>query len=588
MSLFGRSGRAAAGVVAGAALLAAGGVIALIVIRGGGAPRGEFLPRPAGFVTDFVKSEDAYDVANPAVKSTFVKGMKGRDWALAGSGLTDDFLGRFPEPSAGLAVPDQGMAIRSYPAAGLPDLGRDAFLAAIRAHVEGWASVERTTWRPFEFLLDPSGKSAYASVHFQVAGARPDGTRGDLTATVRVGLVAPDGKAWKIRRFEWVDGWRCDAPVGPWADITDLAGLTFNEGEEEHKLRQQMINDRGIVTLGGIVVADFNGDGFPDIFATRAYNEAVLFLNDGKGGFVRGESPVPAGPEVGHCYAFVDLDGDGLEELVSSHVLGYEGTKGWAAIYTRRGGKWELLPKTLEFAVPAGVRGVVVQGIVPHDVDGDGDLDLLFCNYSNNDSNSGSYNRVASYDGADNWLFVNQGGLRFTEESDARGLTGTQFSYVAKFWDFDADGDDDLFETNDFGPNHLWVNQGKGVYKEDQGHVFGADSNYTMGITIADWDNTGDWSMYISNMYSHAGNRIIPLAAEISPEMRRLGMVLAQGNQFYERKNGAWTETGTARGVNWADWAWGCVFADFDNDNDRDIFVANGYTTNDDPKAPDF
>ena len=162
-------------------------------------------------------------------------------------------------------MPDDGLTIRSYPAAGLPDLGRDAFLAAVRAHVEGWAIVERTTWRPFEFLLDPSGKSAYASVHFQVAGARPDGTRGDVTATVRVGLVAPDGKAWKIRRFEWVDGWRCDAPVGPWADITDLAGLTFNEGEEEFAAAAA-INDRGIVTLGadgGISTA------IPGDFATR-------------------------------------------------------------------------------------------------------------------------------------------------------------------------------------------------------------------------------------------------------------------------------------------------------------------------------
>jgi hypothetical protein len=70
--------------------------------------------------------------------------------------------------------------------------------------------------------------------------------------------------------------------------------------------------------------------------------------------------------------------------------------------------------------------------------------------------------------------------------------------------------------------------------------------------------------------------------------MKRLGILLAQGNQMYERKGGAWSETAVARGTNWADWAWGCVFFDADNDTDKDLFVANGYTTNSDSKAPDF
>ena len=111
-----------------------------------------------------------------------------------------------------------------------------------------------------------------------------------------------------------------------------------------------------------------------------------------------------------------------------------------------------------------------------------------------------------------------------------------------------------------------------------------------MGVTVADWDNTGTWSMYISNMYSHAGNRIMPLATGIYDEMRRLSLVLARGNQMYEydRASKSWRETAVDRRVNWADWSWACLFFDMENDGDRDLFVSDGYTTNRDAKSPDY
>ena len=74
--------------------------------------------------------------------------------------------------------------------------------------------------------------------------------------------------------------------------------------------------------------------------------------------------------------------------------------------------------EAFEFEVPAGVR--VVVGIVPHDVDGDGDLDLLYCNYRTT-TRTRHYNRRVVRR-RDNWLFINQGELRFTE-SDKRGIT---------------------------------------------------------------------------------------------------------------------------------------------------------------------
>ena len=549
-----------------------------------------FLEKPGKFVTDIVKSEDTHDVAIGSVKGTFLKGLKERNWEMAASGMTDDFRGRFPSVNEGKEVPDAAIGIWQYSYEGLAELDRKGFLKVMESQIGSWSSVERWVWRSYEFLLDPGGKKAFVSAHFQLAGRTTDGGRADIQAVIQAQVVTADGKTWRVSQLGLVEGWRAEAGFQAFEDITDVTGLHFNVSEERQKVLRGLIDDRGIVTLGGLTVADFNRDGFPDVLASVVNNDAVLFTNDGRGGFSPGVSPAGGPDECGYVWLYVDLDNDGVEELVSSQVLSYEGGKAHGAVYRRDGDGWRLQKDALVWDIGPGDRDLSIQGIVPCDIDRDGNLDLFLCVYSNRNSKGSNYNRIAAYDGADNYLFMNHGGLKFTEESDRRGISGTQYTYVAKFWDFDFDGDLDLFEGNDFGPNHLWLNDGKAHFTDAKDHIFDAESNYTMGVSIADWDNTGAWSMYISNMYSHAGNRIVPLISGVSERMKSLAKVIAQGNQLYEcePQSKTWRETGIERGVNWADWSWGCVFWDPDNDTDKDIFVPNGFTTNQDPKTPDY
>ena len=72
--------------------------------------------------------------------------------------------------------------------------------------------------------------------------------------------------------------------------------------------------------------------------------------------------------------------------------------------------------------------------------------------------------------------------------------------------------------------------------------------------------------------------------------MRRRLELMARGNQHFELdpQTGAWTELATERGVNVADWAWAAVFFDVDNDRDKDLFVANGFTSSSESEAPDY
>jgi hypothetical protein len=578
-------------VLGGAA--AFGLLVAAVVLEKRGqseAAPGELVPRPADFVRDVNVSESAYDVANPAVKKTFLRGLRERNWDMVADSLAPGFRAAFPAPDEGTRIPDPEISVREYRPGGLPVRDAGGFLAVMRAHIDGWVSVDRAAWRPFEFLLDPGGRAAYVAAHFQLAGRKEGGGRADLTGVVRARIVSDDGKAWALERLALVEAWRVETDRPAWVDITDETGFHVNEADETRRLRREMVDERAISNNGGIVVADFNRDGFEDVFAHVWEGGSVLLINDGEGGFVQAESPVRDPAKCGYVFCFVDLDGDGLEELVNGHIFGESTGRPYAGLWTRRNGVWEEVPGGLPFRTAEGVRDQSAMAIVPADIDGDGDLDLYYGVYSTRDSKGLRFNRVASYDGADDLLFVNQGGLKFTEESDARGIKGTMYSYVGKWFDFDFDGDLDLYVGTDFGPDQLWLNDGKGRFSSDGKHLFEADSNYTMGCTLGDPENDGTWTLYISNMYSHAGNRVMPLAQGISDAMRRIGYVLTRGNQQYEydAKTRAWRETAEEHRTAWADWAWACLYFDADNDADRDLFVANGFTTNADPNAPDY
>jgi len=163
-----------------------------------------------------------------------------------------------------------------------------------------------------------------------------------------------------------------------------------------------------------------------------------------------------------------------------------------------------------EISDQAGVSGNMAwsTGVSMADINGDGFLDIYVCN-------SGD----AKGDNKTNELFINNGDLTFTESASTYGLDDQGFSTHASFFDFDKDGDLDMYLVNnsfkdpskiDFknvrnerdyagGDKLLRNDNGKYVDISEQAGIYGSKIGYGLGVSVSDLDGDNWQDIYISN-----------------------------------------------------------------------------------------
>jgi hypothetical protein len=225
--------------------------------------------------------------------------------------------------------------------------------------------------------------------------------------------------------------------------------------------------------------------------------------------------------------------------------------------------------------------------VVAADVNGDGFLDFYVCMYRDETQDDPDAPQEVPRDvagarnGFGNQLWINQGNGTFKEEAAKRGVRDTGWSLDAAFADYDGDGKPDLFLANDYGESRLYHNRGDGTFEDVTVKSGARDVGFGMGVTWVDYDGDGNLDLYVSNMYSTAGNRILERGPGRLPKERfeKLKKMASGNTLFRNNGDGTFTNVTQAMGVGRAGWAWSSAAYDYDNDGWPDLYVANGFKT---------
>lgn len=445
--------------------------------------------------------------------------------------------------------------------------------------------IERCKFKPYEVFVSKARDQAWAKFDFVIAGKAKKQGAIEYHAKIKA-MLNSNGKSWKLAKLEVTRLERIDYEGPVFADVSAFTGVDFYRSKQKQNV---LVGATSSILksdyFGGITVLDWNDDGAPDFMAYELESLLSVFINDGQGGFTRvpQEDLLPH-KEASAFFLAIDLDGDGADELLGTRQTGCDSKGARIPIYQVRSGVLKKLKKEIVLKGRCGNRYVHVTA---GDVNQDGQPDLFFSGFDGLIENSetqqygGSpHNFVDAHDGARNRLVINQGGLKFEDRTDQAGIDElTRKTYLGHFFDYDADGVLDLFVVNDFAVNQMYKGSKDGSF-EAIAYPPMTNNGFSMGVSVADFDADGDFDVYVSNMYSYAGNRVLGINKDLAPDKRATLLAMARGNTLYQRGETGYRELAVENRINNAQWAWGNHFFDYDNDGDLDLHVVNGLSSN--------
>jgi len=300
------------------------------------------------------------------------------------------------------------------------------------------------------------------------------------------------------------------------------------------------------IPAGGVAVADFDGNGWPDIFVTGYFQPNRLHFNNGDGTFSE-DADINAQLAGIQCSvtAAADYDNDGWPDL-------YVGCRGDDNHLFRNVGGTGFVDATAPEVGhnPGTTQGPRTDAVAWGDIDGNGLLDLFIGVYPQSSTpdpdDPDSRDRIVLNLGDGQWRDI-------TEALPGEALTRT--ALAATFTDIDRDGDADLYVVNDkLDGNVLWRNDGPGCggwCLHDIARASGADRPvYGMGIAIGDYDRDGLDDLFFSSI----GEQVLLRMTQHDPP------------RFEQHQDSA--------GVNYFGVGWATIFADFDHDGFEDGYLA--------------
>ncbi|MBA3341677.1 MAG: VCBS repeat-containing protein, partial [Gemmatimonadaceae bacterium] len=359
-------------------------------------------------------------------------------------------------------------------------------------------------------------------------------------------------------------------------------GVTFaNELPERADLN--ILNYLYYYDGGGVAAGDIDGDGLPDLYFTSNLGPDRLYLNRGNYRFedITRQAGVTGPPGWTSGVTMADVNGDGRLDIYVSAVS-YLTMRGRNVLYINNGDR-TFADRTAQYGLEHA--GYSTQATF-FDYDGDGDLDMYLLNHSTHSDRgvSSKPQREVRHPTAGDRLFRNDDN-RFIDVSAKAGISGGVEGYglgvVAS--DVNLDGCPDLFVANDFQENDfLYLNNCDGTFTESIAGAMGHTSRFSMGVDAADFNNDGRPDLAVLDMLPEREQILKTSANAESFNVFDLKVKAGYHPQYarntlqLNRGAGRFSEIGYLAGVYATDWSWSALFADLDNDGNKDLFVTNG------------
>ncbi len=370
-------------------------------------------------------------------------------------------------------------------------------------------------------------------------------------------------------------------------------GIFFNNSIVEEDTFNIMRNEY-IYNGGGVGVGDLNNDGLQDIIFSGNKVCSKIYLNIGNFSFTDITSSFEGLTSdqwlSGVCV--VDINADGWNDVYFTSTMNKDSLKRKNQLWINQG---LTNNNELRFKELADEYGVADLGYSVHsaffDYDLDGDLDLYVLNNIVNNQIPTNY-RPKIVDGSavnNDQLYQNLGNGRFKNVTKEAGIVYEGFGLGLAIGDLNKDGYPDIYVSNDYISNDLlYINQRDGTFRNLVTDYLSYQSKFSMGNDMADFNNDGCLDIITLDMFPEQYFRkkqtinghsyyFYVNDEKFGYQHQYIRNMLHMHNGFRDGKMLPFSEVAQLAGIYQTEWSWSPLFADFDNDGDKDLFITNGF-----------